>query len=104
VLQRQAGGAFASLLAECESGGIGFIPYRPLRAWDATLSHGVLEPAASRRRATTGQIALAWLLAVSPVTLPIPDTATAAHLEENVAAGDLHLDEEEIGAITAAVG
>ena len=53
--------------------------------------------------ATTGEIALAWLLAGSPVTLPIPGTARAAHLEEDVAAGDLHLGAEEIEAITAAV-
>jgi pyridoxine 4-dehydrogenase len=91
------------MLAECESGDVGFIPYRPLRAWDSTISQGILKPAASRHSATTGQIALAWLLAASPVTLPIPGTATAAHLEENVAAGDLYLDEEEIEAITAAV-
>jgi aryl-alcohol dehydrogenase-like predicted oxidoreductase len=46
--------------------------------------------------------ALAWLLAVSPVTLPIPGTATAAHLDANLAAAALQLDQAEMHAITAA--
>jgi pyridoxine 4-dehydrogenase len=58
--------------------------------------------AASRHSANTNQIALAWLLAVSPVTLPIPGTATPAHLENNLAAAALQLEQDEIHAITAA--
>src|SRR5436190_23914022 len=49
------------------------------------------------------EIALAWLLAISPVTLPIPGTATRAHLEASVAAAPLHLSRAEIDAISAAV-
>jgi aryl-alcohol dehydrogenase-like predicted oxidoreductase len=56
---------------------------------------------ASRHSANTSQIALAWLLAVSPVTLPIPGTATPAHLEDNMAAAALQLEQDEIHAITA---
>jgi aryl-alcohol dehydrogenase-like predicted oxidoreductase len=92
------------VLNECESHEIGFIPYRPLRAWDDPAYRDLLAPAASRRRASTNQIALAWMLAVSPVTLPIPGTATRAHLEENVAADSLRLEEDEIQSITAGVG
>jgi aryl-alcohol dehydrogenase-like predicted oxidoreductase len=62
----------------------------------------VLTAAASRHSANTSQIALAWLLAVSPVTLPIPGTATPAHLEDNMAAAALQLEQDEIHAITAA--
>jgi aryl-alcohol dehydrogenase-like predicted oxidoreductase len=91
------------VLAECHSHGIGFIPYRPLRAWDDAAQQQALAPAASRHNANTDQIALAWLLAISPVTLPIPGTASAAHLEANVAAAALQLDQDEIDAITAAV-
>ena len=91
------------VLAECEPHGIGFIPYRPLRAWDDAAQQQALAPAASRHNAKTDQIALAWLLAISPVTLPIPGTASAAHLEANVAAATLQLDQDEIDAITAAV-
>jgi hypothetical protein len=69
------------MLNECETHEIGFIPYRPLRAWDDAAHRQVLTPAASRLSASTDQIALAWLLAVSTVTLPIPGTATRAHLE-----------------------
>ena len=58
--------------------------------------------AASRHSANTNQIALAWLLAVSPITLPIPGTATPAHLEDNLAAAALQLEQDEIHAITAA--
>ena len=92
------------MLTECERHGTGFIPYRPLRAWDDPTLQQFLTPAASRHYANTNQIALAWLLAVSPVTLPIPGTATAAHLEDNLAAASLQLGQDEIQAITAAVG
>jgi pyridoxine 4-dehydrogenase len=91
------------MLAECESHGIGFIPYRPLRAWDDAAYREFLMPAASRRSASTSQIALAWLLAISPVTLPIPGTGTPTHLEDNQAAAALRLGEDEIQAITAGV-
>jgi hypothetical protein len=50
-----------------------------------------------------GQVALAWLLACSPAILPIQGTASAAHLEENVAAASLCLDDEEVLAIASAV-
>ncbi|MGH3340722.1 MAG: aldo/keto reductase, partial [Propionibacteriaceae bacterium] len=91
------------VLTECESHEIGFIPYRPLRAWDDATQQQALEQAARRHDAHTNQIALAWLLAISPVTLPIPGTATQAHLEANLAAAALQLDQDEIDAMTAAV-
>jgi len=69
------------MLNECETHEIGFIPYRPLRAWVDAAHRQVLTQPASRLSASTDQIALAWLLAVSPVTLPIPGTATRAHLD-----------------------
>jgi pyridoxine 4-dehydrogenase len=92
------------MLTECESHDIGFIPYRPLRAWDDAGYQELLAPAASRHNASTNQIALAWMLAVAPVTLPIPGTGTRTHLEDNLAAAALRLDEDEIEAISAAVG
>ena len=56
------------MLAECEPGDVGFIPYRPsVRGRPPSIR--VLKPAAARHSATTGQIVLAWLLAASPVTL-----------------------------------
>jgi aryl-alcohol dehydrogenase-like predicted oxidoreductase len=95
-------GNWHNMLTECERREIGFIPYRPLRAWDDPTRQQVLTAAASRHSANTNQVALAWLLAVSPVTLPIPGTATPAHLEDNLAAAALQLEQDEIHAITAA--
>jgi pyridoxine 4-dehydrogenase len=51
---------------------------------------------ASRHGATVNQIALAWLLALSPVMIAIPGTGSVAHLEENVAAGGVVLTEEDL--------
>jgi pyridoxine 4-dehydrogenase len=90
------------MLTECESHKIGFIPYRPLRAWHDPTHQQILTAVASRHSANTNQVALAWMLAISPVTLPIPGTATPAHLDANVAAAALHLEEDELHAITAA--
>jgi pyridoxine 4-dehydrogenase len=92
------------MLTECESHEIGFIPYRPLRAWNDAGYQELLTAAASRHNASTNQIALAWMLAVSPVTLPIPGTGTRTHLEDNLAAAAFRLDPDEMQAITAAVG
>jgi pyridoxine 4-dehydrogenase len=57
---------------------------------------------ARARGATRAQIALAWLLHRSPVIAPIPGTTTIAHLEENVAAAALSLDDEELARLDAA--
>jgi pyridoxine 4-dehydrogenase len=97
-----ANGNWRDMLTECEQHETGFIPYRPLRAWDDRAHRQVLTAAAARHSASTSQVALAWLLAVSPITLPIPGTATSAHLEDNLAAATLQLERDEIHAITAA--
>jgi pyridoxine 4-dehydrogenase len=49
--------------------------------------------------AAPAQIALAWLLHRSPVTLPIRGTASLEHLEENVAASRIELSDEDIAAL-----
>ncbi|MEV4328878.1 aldo/keto reductase, partial [Microbispora rosea] len=51
---------------------------------------------AGRYGATRAQVALAWLLGSSPVTLAIPGTSSLAHLEENMAAARLRLSPEDI--------
>ncbi len=83
----------------CEREGIGFIPWFPLAVGDLALPGGPLDEVAARHDANPGQIALAWLLWRSPVMLPIPGTSSVAHLEENVAAASLELDEEELAAL-----
>ena len=55
-----------------------------------------------RAGATPAQVAIAWLLRRSPVMLPIPGTSTVAHLEENVAAGDLELPDALVEELSAA--
>jgi pyridoxine 4-dehydrogenase len=82
------------VLRYCEAKGLAFIPYFPLDAGDIT-ALDVLRPIAAAHEATVFQIALAWLLRHSPAMLPIPGTSSLEHLEENVAAAQLELSEEE---------
>jgi len=84
------------LLEYCEREQIGFIPWFPLLTGKLTEPGGALAQAAERHEATPGQVALAWLLARSPVMLPIPGTSRVTHLEENVAAATLQLTPEEV--------
>ena len=77
------------VLDACEAAGIGFIPWFPLATGDLAGAGGPLDELARAHDATPGQLAIAWLLARSPVVLPIPGTASLQHLEENVAAADL---------------
>ena len=90
------------VLQYCEQEGIGFIPWFPLAAGELAQPGGPVDAIAQAHDATAGQVALAWLLAKSPVMLPIPGTASLAHLEENVAAADLRLTDEELATLEAA--
>lgn len=74
--------------------GLGFIPWFPLATGGLAAPGGPLARAAERLHAKPSQLALAWLLQRSPVMLPIPGTSRVKHLEENVAAALLDLDEE----------
>lgn len=78
----------------CESEEIGFIPWFPLAAGQLAGSDSPISRVAAQWKATPSQVALAWLLARSRVILPIPGTSSVEHLEENVAAARLKLDEE----------
>jgi aryl-alcohol dehydrogenase-like predicted oxidoreductase len=75
--------------------GIGFIPWYPLAAGELARPGSILDAIATRHQASTGQIALAWLLHRSPVMLPIPGTSSVAHLEQNMAAANITLSEQE---------
>lgn len=90
------------VLAHCEARGIGFIPWFPLAAGDLAQPGGLVAEIAAAHGATPGQVALAWLLARSPVMLPIPGTGSLAHLEENVAAAALRLSDEELARLDGA--
>jgi pyridoxine 4-dehydrogenase len=90
------------VLEHCEANGIGFIPWFPLAAGKLAEPGGPLAEIADDLGATTGQVALAWLLARSPVMLPIPGTGSVEHLEENVAARDLELSDDQIARLDRA--
>jgi pyridoxine 4-dehydrogenase len=87
------------VLDYCTRAGIGFIPWYPLAAGDLAAPGSPLENIARKHRATPGQIALAWLLRRSPVMLPIPGTSKVSHLEENVAAADIELSDEDFSSL-----
>jgi aryl-alcohol dehydrogenase-like predicted oxidoreductase len=87
----------------CTERGIAFIPYAPLASGDiAQGGGGALERIADARGVTASQVALAWLLAISPVMLPIPGTSSIAHLEENVAAAEIALSDAELTELSGA--
>lgn len=90
------------VLRYCEEHGIGFIPWFPLAAGDLAKPGGPVDTIAHAHDATAGQVALAWLLARSPVMLPIPGTGSVGHLEENVAAAELRLTDEDVATLNAA--
>jgi aryl-alcohol dehydrogenase-like predicted oxidoreductase len=79
----------------CEQNQLAFVPWFPVAAGELARPGGPLDAAAKRHQATIAQLALAWLLHRSPVMLPIPGTSSVAHLEENIGAAGLKLDEEE---------
>jgi pyridoxine 4-dehydrogenase len=83
------------LVDAATSQGIGFIPWFPLAAGPLAAPDGPLQQIAADHHATPSQLALAWLLKRSPVMLPIPGTSSVAHLEENVAAAQITLTDEE---------
>ena len=83
------------MLDACTERGIGFIPWFPLATGSLAQPGGPLDEIARAHDATPGQIALAWLLARSPIMLPIPGTSRVAHLEENVAAARIELSPGE---------
>lgn len=87
------------VLDYCQEQGIAFIPWAPLgssRLAQGSGSGKALGRLAARREVSPGQTVIAWLLARSPVILPIPGTSSVAHLEENVAAAGLRLTPEEL--------
>jgi aryl-alcohol dehydrogenase-like predicted oxidoreductase len=74
----------------------------PVGRWTLAAPDGPLQQVAAGHHATPSQLALAWLLKRSPVMLPIPGTSTEAHLEENVAAAEITLSDEEFETLAAA--
>lgn len=89
------------VLDHCTRHGIGFIPWAPV-AQGGLAADDVVDRIAKAHDATPAQVALAWLLARSPVVLPIPGTSKVAHLEENLAAAWIELTAAEVDDLSAA--
>jgi aryl-alcohol dehydrogenase-like predicted oxidoreductase len=83
----------------CEEAGLAFLAYFPLARGDLAKPGSAVAEIGSRHGATPGQVALAWLLHHSRVTLPIPGTSKIAHFDENREAAELELEEDELEAL-----
>jgi len=83
----------------CEQEELAFLPWAPIQEADEV---EVITDAARNHGFTPRQIVLAWLLARSPQILPIPGSGSAEHVEANVAAAGIKLDQGEVAAITDA--
>jgi aryl-alcohol dehydrogenase-like predicted oxidoreductase len=98
VMDRQ----WDDVVDHCERNHLAFIPWFPLDAGTiGSKSHGedALERVAHRHEATPRQVALAWLLARSPAMLIIPGTSKTKHVEENIMAAELELDDDDLRAL-----
>jgi pyridoxine 4-dehydrogenase len=84
----------------CQREGIAYLPWRPVGKGSLSRSHGALGRIAAKHGARPAQVALAWLLARSPVIVPIPGTLSMTHLEENVAALELELGPEDLAELS----
>lgn len=87
------------VLEHCQKHDIGFIPWYPLAAGDLAQPGSLLDDIAKKHKVAPAQIALAWVLKRSPVMLPIPGTGKIRHLEENVAAAEVVLSDEDFKAL-----
>ena len=84
------------VLKYCEKEKMGFIPWFPLAAGQLSGGDSPIHRVAEQLKATPSQVALAWLLSRSPVILPIPGTSKVEHLEEDIAAAGLKIDENKM--------
>jgi pyridoxine 4-dehydrogenase len=90
-----------AIVDRCESESLAFLPWGPVEQ-GAIGDDAAVERVAKEHGATAHQVGLAWLLARSPVMLPIPGTGSVAHVEENMQAASLRLSPEEVAELNAA--
>ncbi len=86
----------------CARNGLAFIAWAPLAKGTLTRAQHALDAIAKRHEATPGQVALSWILAASPATVPIPGTSSLTHLEENAGASRVRLSSEDLVALEGA--
>lgn len=89
------------VLRECAEQGLAFLPWAPIASGRDLARHGgaLVDEIARAHGASPRQVALAWLLAHSPVILPIPGTSSVAHFEENLEAAQLELEPDELATL-----
>jgi pyridoxine 4-dehydrogenase len=96
-----------ALFDACAADGVPYVPYFPLGSAfgdsNPVLGSPVIAQTAQRLEVTGAQVALAWLLAQAPTVLLIPGTSSLTHLEENLAAATVELDDATFAALDAAV-
>ncbi len=80
---------------------IAFIPWFPIATGDLAAPDSPVADIARELDASPSQVALAWLLQISPVVLPIPGTKSVDHLRENLGAASLELSEDDLARLTA---
>jgi pyridoxine 4-dehydrogenase len=90
------------VLEHCTKTGMGFIPWYPIAAGELAKPGGPVDAIARETGATPAQISLAWLLAKSPVVMPIPGTSSVSHLEENCAAATVTLTPDQLETLNSA--
>jgi pyridoxine 4-dehydrogenase len=95
------------ILDLCREHGIAFVPFFPLgSAFSGGPAKLAQDPAirqvASKRDVLPSQVALAWLLAHYERILLIPGTTSVAHLEENIAAAEVELEDEDLAMLEGA--
>jgi len=88
----------------CRAHGIAYVPYYPLGSAFvggpvALAADPAIASVAAKHAASASQIALAWLLAHYDRMLPIPGTSSVAHLDENLAAGGIQLDDDDLATL-----
>lgn len=89
-------------VAICEERGIAFLPWSPLGGIgkaDAPGDHDAVRAAADAHGVSPQQVALAWLLSLSPVVIPIPGASRPESIQDSVRAVELELSEQELEAI-----
>jgi pyridoxine 4-dehydrogenase len=91
----------AGLLAQCEALDTAYVPFFPLGGGGKAIDPSRCHQVAKRHGASTTQVALAWLLATSPVLLAIPGTGSLEHLEQNMATAAIHLTDQDLADLAA---
>ncbi|MBV9310194.1 MAG: aldo/keto reductase [Solirubrobacterales bacterium] len=87
------------VLTRCEEEGLAFLPWFPLATGDLAAPGGPLDELARGHHVTPAQVALAWLLQHSTVTVPIPGTSSLEHFQENLEAADIELSDATMEAL-----